>query len=70
MKAGKPEGKKTEVQGTLSQIDALAQSLGFRGTPGLIVMPISGATADNVTVVPGGASQETLQTAINKAAGQ
>lgn len=69
-KAGKLKGKKAEMLDTLAQTDALAQNLGFRGTPGLIVMPVSGATADNVTVVPGGASQETLQAAINKAGGQ
>lgn len=70
VKAGKLKGKKAEMLDTLAQTDALAQNLGFRGTPGLIVMPVSGATADNVTVVPGGASQETLQAAINKAGGQ
>lgn len=70
MKAGKLKGKKAEALDTLSQIDALAQNLGLRGTPGLIVMPVSGATVDNVTVVPGGASQATLQTAIDKALGK
>lgn len=69
-KVGKLTGKKAEVQGTLSQIDALAQSLGFRGTPAMIVMPVSGATANNVTVLPGGTNQVVLQAAINKAAGQ
>lgn len=70
VKAGKLKGKKAEALDTLSQIDALAQNMGFRGTPGLIVMPVSGATVDNVTVVPGGASQATLQTAIDKALGK
>ncbi|MBZ7671273.1 hypothetical protein FML27_07275 [Klebsiella grimontii] len=70
VKAGKLKGKKAEALDTLSQIDALAQNLGLRGTPGLIVMPVAGATVDNVTVVPGGASQETLQNAINKALGK
>jgi hypothetical protein len=51
-KAGKLKGKKAEALDTLSQIDALAQNLGLRGTPGLIVMPVAGATADNVTVEP------------------
>ncbi|MNB69208.1 DSBA-like thioredoxin domain protein [compost metagenome] len=68
-KVGKLKGKKAEMLDTLAQTDALAQNLGFRGTPGLIVMPVSGATAENVTVVPGGASQETLQAAIIKAGG-
>ncbi|HEQ3521855.1 TPA: thioredoxin domain-containing protein [Citrobacter freundii] len=69
-KTGNPGSKKSETQDTLARTNALAQNVGFRGTPGLIVMPVSGATADNVTVVPGGASQEMLQAAINKAAGQ
>ncbi|HFZ8995617.1 TPA: DsbA family protein [Citrobacter freundii] len=69
-KAGKLKGKKAEVLDTLAQTDALAQNMGLRGTPGLIVMPVSGATVDNVTVVPGGASQETLQAAIDKAFGK
>lgn len=68
-KAGKLKGKKAEMLDTLAQTDALAQNLGLRGTPGLIVMPVTGATADNVTVVPGGASQEMLQAAISKAGG-
>ena len=70
VKAGKLKGKKAEALDTLSQIDALAQNLGLRGTPSLIVMPVAGATVDNVTVVPGGASLETLQDAINKALGK
>jgi protein-disulfide isomerase len=67
--AGKFVGKDADkMQGTLERIDALAQNLGLQGTPGLIIMPISGATADNTTVIPGGASLETLQAAIRKAA--
>lgn len=69
-KAGKLKGNKLGMLDTLSQTDALAQNLGFQGTPGLIVMPVSGATADNVTVVPGGATQEMLQVAISNAGGQ
>lgn len=51
----------------LSRTDVLAQNLGLRGTPGMIVMPVNGASADNVTVIPGGASQSRLQAAIDKA---
>jgi protein-disulfide isomerase len=67
---GKLKGSKTDMLGALAQTDALAQNLGFRGTPGLVVMPVTGATADNITVFPGGASQETLQAALNKARGK
>lgn len=41
--------------------------LGIQGTPVIIVMPISGATADNTTVIPGFAQQDAIQEAINKA---
>ncbi|WP_435658851.1 hypothetical protein [Escherichia coli] len=58
-----------DVQGTLEGIGALAQQLGFSGTPALVVMPSSGASADNVTVIPGFTDGETLNAAIQKAAG-
>lgn len=55
---------------TLSGTDELAKNLGFQGTPGIVVMPVSGATAKNVTVFPGGATESMLQDALNKAQGQ
>ena len=58
-----------DVQGTLEGIGALAQQLGFSGTPALVVMPSSGASTDNVTVIPGFTDGETLNVAIQKAAG-
>jgi len=57
-----------DVQGPLENTFALAQKLGFSGTPALVVMPSTGADADNVTVIPGYTQAETLQTAIDKAA--
>ncbi|MGE9552897.1 DsbA family protein [Erwinia amylovora] len=69
MQAGKLKGSSDKTMEVLSRTDALAQNLGFRGTPGMIVMPVNGATADNVTVIPGGADQAMLQAAIDKAAG-
>jgi protein-disulfide isomerase len=69
-KAGKLKGKSDEMLEVLSRTDTLAQNLGLRGTPGMIVMPVNGATAENVTVIPGGADQGVLQAAIDKAAGQ
>jgi protein-disulfide isomerase len=58
-----------DVQGTLDGINTLAQQLGFSGTPALVVLPSTGASADNVTVIPGYTSAEALQQAISKAAG-
>lgn len=51
----------------LSHTDTLAQELGLSGTPGMIVMPLSGATPENVTVILGGTDLQTLQAAIDKA---
>ncbi|BEM36225.1 DSBA oxidoreductase (plasmid) [Serratia marcescens] len=64
---GRLKGKYNEMLEELSTTDALAQNLGLRGTPGMIVMPVSGATEGNVTVIPGGADFELLQSAIDKA---
>lgn len=44
--------------------------LGIQGTPAIIVMPLSGATAANTTVIPGFAQQDAIQAAINKAQGK
>jgi len=54
----------------LSRTDILAKNSGFKGTPGIIVMPVAGATAETVTVFPGGAMESMLQDAIDKAQGQ
>lgn len=59
-----------EMLGILARTDALAQNLGFQGTPGMIVMPASGASMDNVTIFPGGTDEKALQDAISKASGQ
>jgi protein-disulfide isomerase len=45
----------------------LGSNVGISGTPTFIVMPVKGASADNVTVVPGAADVDTLQQAIEKA---
>lgn len=58
-----------DVQGTLNDINTLAQQLGFSGTPVVVVLPSTGANADNVTVIPGYTSAEALQQAISHAAG-
>ena len=54
----------------LASNDELARTLGFGGTPGFVVMPTSGATAANTTVLPGAVSAEELQAAIVKAQGK
>lgn len=45
----------------------LGSEVGVAGTPTFIVMPVNGATTDNVTVIPGAADLKTLQGAIDKA---
>lgn len=65
--AAKLKGKDDDMLDILARTDALAQNLGFPGTPGIIVIPVSGATADNVTIFPGGTTEELLTAAIAKA---
>ncbi|MDQ9180144.1 hypothetical protein [Cronobacter sakazakii] len=51
----------------LSRNDALAKQLGLIGAPALIIMPVTGATPDNITVLEGGETAEEIQLAIKKA---
>ena len=44
--------------------------LGIQGTPAIIVMPLTGATTANTTVIPGFAAQSAIQSAIDKAQGK
>lgn len=60
-------GDKTDVQAILDKNNQLAQALGLTGTPGLIVMPVSQATPDKITVLPGAAPAEKILEAISKA---
>ncbi|HBC0335721.1 TPA: thioredoxin domain-containing protein [Salmonella enterica subsp. enterica serovar Napoli] len=64
------KGGEVNTKSILDATNKLAQTLALQGTPALIVMPVKGATEKNVTVIPGGAGQETLQKAIDKAAGK
>ncbi|MFJ3458586.1 thioredoxin domain-containing protein [Scandinavium goeteborgense] len=68
--SGKLKGNKSGMLDLLVQNDILALSLGFRGAPGLIVLPITGASEDNITVILGGANQDALETSIEKASRQ
>ncbi|WP_233593054.1 DsbA family protein [Candidatus Pantoea deserta] len=67
--AGKLKGKPETMLNVLARTDTLAQSLGFMGTPGIIVMPVKEANSDNVTVFAGGVELSALQAAISKASG-
>lgn len=61
--------KAVDVKGSLEGVHALAQELGFTGTPAVVVMPSTGANTDTVTVIPGYSGGEAIQTAIQKATG-
>lgn len=61
--------KKDAMQPALDKVNALAQQIGFSGTPGMVVLPTTGATVDNTTVIPGMAGEKLIQSAINKAEG-
>lgn len=61
--------KSQDVQAELALTGQLATDIGLTGTPGMVVMPAAGATAETVTVIPGMADRTVLQMAINKAAG-
>jgi len=65
-KLAKSEAIATQIASTMS----LGEKLGLRGTPGFIIMPLTGATKANTTVIPGYTSQAALQQAIDKAMNQ
>lgn len=52
---------------SLEKNSNLAEELGLTGTPGIIVMPVSGATPDTITVFPEAVTADRLQVAIRKA---
>lgn len=58
-----------EQGAALEANNQLAKRLGIQGTPAFFIMPVNGATADNVSVVPGAATLQTLQAAVDKARG-
>lgn len=70
LKWHKIRGGDVNTKSILDANNKLAQTLALQGTPALIVMPVKGATEKNVTVIPGGAGQETLLKAIDKADGK
>lgn len=50
----------------LARTDQLAQSLGLTGTPSLVVMPVRGATAENIAAFAGRALPAQLLSTIKK----
>ncbi|EIH3275960.1 thioredoxin domain-containing protein [Salmonella enterica] len=58
------------VQDELDKTSSLAQAIGLQGTPGLVIIPAKNATPENTTIIPGMATEATLQAAIDKASGK
>jgi len=72
VKAGITSSPKADVEAmgaTLEVNNALAKRLGIQGTPVFFVMPVTGATAENVSVIPGATDLQALQAAVEKARG-
>lgn len=61
--------KAADVESVLESTNQLAQEIGLSGTPGVIVMPTTGATEAAITVFPGLADKASLDAAIKKAGG-
>lgn len=58
------------INNTLKNINQIATTTGLTGTPGVIIMPLNGATEDNTTVFSGMTEAENIQQAINRAQGK
>lgn len=67
VKAGMTSPVPGDHSGLMEQNSRLAEALGLTGTPGIIVMPINGATPDTISVFPEAVTAEKLQAAILKA---
>ena len=66
-KTGWHDAGKENFTPTFEKNDALARTLGLTGTPGIVIMPVTGATPKNITVFPGAVPAERLEGAIQKA---
>ena len=66
-RAGWHDAGKENFTPALEKNDALARVLGLTGTPGLIVMPVTGATPKSITVIRGAVSAQSIIAAITKA---
>ncbi|HAV1629658.1 TPA: DsbA family protein [Enterobacter hormaechei subsp. steigerwaltii] len=67
LKAGLATPAPGEHTATLEKNSNLAEVLGLTGTPGIIVMPVTGATPETITVFPEAVTADRLQAAIRKA---
>ena len=66
-KAGLAASVPGDHTASLEKNSNLAEELGLTGTPGIVVMPVSGATPDTITVFPEAVTADRLQAAIRKA---
>ncbi len=66
-KAGWRDSGKESFTSALEKNDELAKALSLTGTPGIIIMPVTGATPKNITVIPGAVSEQSITAAISKA---
>lgn len=67
-KAGVNATNEASHPAILEKNSTLAESLGLTGTPGIIVMPLTGATPDTITVFPEAVTSDRIQAAIRQAA--
>ncbi|HAK7800943.1 TPA: disulfide bond formation protein DsbA [Salmonella enterica] len=63
LKGHKIRGGNVNTKSILDGSNRLAHTLALQGSPVMIMMPVKEATEKNVTVIPGGAGQETLENA-------
>ncbi|ECC3818895.1 disulfide bond formation protein DsbA [Salmonella enterica subsp. enterica] len=63
LKGHKIRGGNVNTKSILDASNRLAHTLALQGSPAMIMMPVKEATEKNVTVIPGGAGQETLENA-------
>ncbi|MNT64720.1 hypothetical protein D3C72_2026420 [compost metagenome] len=67
-KAGANATNEASHTAILEKNSMLAESLGLTGTPGIIVMPLTGATPDTITVFPEAVTADRIQAAIRQVA--
>lgn len=63
LKGHKIRGGNVNTKSILDASSRLAHTLALQGSPAMIMMQVKEATEKNVTVIPGGAGQETLENA-------
>lgn len=63
LKGHKIRGGNVNTKSILDASNRLAHTLALQGSPAMIMMQVKEAAEKNVTVIPGGAGQETLENA-------